>query len=174
MDINLYIYLGCLVLSSYWYTNIKNIYNKSQRRIETRINSNLPIFVSIISLFYFSFKYLFPFFYLCVYNSCSVILARVVLLMIFFRFWRAAMTLQAVLRTIVTSSVAVGIPLVPLLLNVKHLVRVCDYIWGMHEMLTIMLSVVILLKLFMLPNEQLYGPNSISKKLNLTKLFCHF
>jgi len=96
---------------------------------------------------------LFSFFYLCVYNSCSVILGRVVLLMIFFRFWRAAMALQVVLKTIVTSSVAVGIPLVPLLLNVKHLVRVCHYIWGMHEMLTIMLSVVILLKLFMLPNE---------------------
>jgi len=96
---------------------------------------------------------LFSFFYLCVYNSCSVILVRVVLLMIFFRFWRAAMALQVVLKTIVTSSVAVGIPLVPLLLNVKHLVRVCHYIWGMHEMLTIMLSVVILLKLFMLPNE---------------------
>lgn len=96
---------------------------------------------------------MFSFFYLCVYNSCSVILVRVVLLMIFFRFWRAAMALQVVLKTIVTSSVAVGIPLVPLLLNVKHLVRVCHYIWGMHEMLTIMLSVVILLKLFMLPNE---------------------
>jgi len=71
--------------------------------------------------------------------------------MISFRFWRAAMTLQTVLKMIVTSSVAVGIPLAPLLLNVKHLVRVYLYIWGMHEMLTIMLSVVILLKLFMLP-----------------------
>lgn len=151
--INLNIYLGCLVLPSYWYTNIKNIHNKSQGRIETRINSNVPIFVSIISPFIFSYKYLFPFFYSCVFYSCSVILARVVLLMIFFRYWRAAMTLQAVLKTIVTSSVAVGIPLVPHLLNVKHLVRVCHYIWGMHEMLTIMLSIVILLKLFLLPNE---------------------
>lgn len=158
LNINLFFHLGCLVLSSYRYTNIKNIHYKPQRRTETRVNSNVSIFVSVILLSYyitilFSLKYLFFvfLFYLFVYISCSVIMGRVVLLMTFFRFWCAVMTLQIVMKTIVVSSVVVGIPLVPLLLNVKHLVRVHYYIWGLHEMLTCMLSVVILLKLFSKP-----------------------
>lgn len=53
-----------MVLSSYRYTNIKNIHYKPQGRIKTRINSNIPIFVSVMLLIFyftisFSFKYLF-------------------------------------------------------------------------------------------------------------------
>lgn len=56
-----------MVIPSNRYTNIKNIYYKPQRRIETRINSNVPIFVSIIDYTVFSFEYLF--FFLSIYVS---------------------------------------------------------------------------------------------------------